>query len=199
MDKIEIAKNKLSNFIKAMNSWEKACNRIEEEDIDETEQFRLQKQMLTEIFSEYCTERKRQNGRPNTISYGEEGSFEYDPKEERIITASESENKVLITTKRERPMQEEFIYTLLRKGGNWLLDSKKRYSKWKKSGRSYHCKLPLFRSFSSKLHLAKSTIFLEWQSATTRADGDGRIGRMRNYLALRTRHVRACRQAGCQR
>lgn len=132
MDKIEIAKNKLSNFIKAMNSWERECNRIEEEDIDETEQFRLQKQMLTEIFSEYCTERKRQNGRPNTISYGEEGSFEYDPKEERIITASESENKVLITTKRERPMQEEFIYTLLRKGGGWLLDSKKRYSKWKK-------------------------------------------------------------------
>ena len=29
-------------------------------------------------------------------------------------------------------MQEEFIYTLLRKGENWLLDSKKRYSKWKK-------------------------------------------------------------------
>ena len=46
-----------------MNSWEKECNKIEEKDIDETEQFRLQKQMLTDIFSEYCTERKRQNGR----------------------------------------------------------------------------------------------------------------------------------------
>ena len=75
MDKIEIAKNRLFDFIKAMNSWEKECNKIEEKDIDETEQFRLQKQMLTDIFSEYCTERKRQNGRPNTISYGEEGSF----------------------------------------------------------------------------------------------------------------------------
>ena len=131
MDKIEIDKNRLFDFIKAMNSWEKECNKIEEEDIDETEQFRLQKQMLTDIFSEYCTERKRQNGRPNTISYGEEGSFEYDPEEERIITTNECENKVLITTKRERPMQEEFIYTLLWKEGKWLLDSKKRYSRWK--------------------------------------------------------------------
>ena len=131
MDKIEIAKNRLFDFIKAMNSWEKECNKIEQKDIDETEQFRLQKQMLTDIFSEYCTERKRQNGRPNTISYGEEGSFEYDPEEERIITTNECENKVLITTKRERPMQEEFIYTLLWKGGKWLLDSKKRYSRWK--------------------------------------------------------------------
>ena len=118
MDKIEIAKNRLFDFIKAMNSWEKECNKIEEKDIDETEQFRLQKQMLTDIFSEYCTERKRQNGRPNTISYGEEGSFEYDPEEERIITTNECENKVLITT-------------LLWKGGKWLLDSKKRYSRWK--------------------------------------------------------------------
>ena len=30
MDKIEIAKNRLFDFIKAMNSWEKECNKIEE-------------------------------------------------------------------------------------------------------------------------------------------------------------------------
>ena len=30
-------------------------------------------------------------------------------------------------------------------------------------------------------------------------DGDGRIGRERSHLALRARHVRACRQACCQR
>ncbi len=38
------------------------------------------------------------------------------------------------------------------------------------------------------------------QRATARMDGDGRIGRKRDGdLALRTRHVRACRQACCQR
>ena len=78
-------------------------------------------------FQNIAQKRKRQNGRPNTISYGEEGSFEYDPEEERIITTNECENKVLITTKRERPMQEEFIYTFAMEGRKWLLDSKKRY------------------------------------------------------------------------
>ena len=35
------------------------------------------------------------------------------------------------------------------------------------------------------------------QHTTTRMDGRG--GRKRSDLALRARHVRACRQAGCQR
>lgn len=132
MDSTEIAKNRLSDFIKEMNAWEIECGRIEDENIDEAEQFELQKNMLEDIFARYCTDKKRINGRPNTISYGEEGSFDYDPKEEKIIDTNEEKDKILITTQREVPMKEQFVYTLIRNGGVWLLDSKKRYSTWKK-------------------------------------------------------------------
>ncbi len=42
-------------------------------------------------------------------------------------------------------------------------------------------------------------ISLGQRASAAGMEGDGRIGRKRNYLALRTRHVRACRQARCQR
>ena len=35
--------------------------------------------------------------------------------------------------------------------------------------------------------------------ATARMDGDSRIGRERSHMNPRARHVRACRQARCQR
>ena len=50
-----------------MNAWEIECGRIEDENIDEAEQFELQKKMLEDIFARYCKDKKRINGRPNTI------------------------------------------------------------------------------------------------------------------------------------
>ena len=61
------------------------------------------------------------------ISYGSD----YDPEEEKIIQVSEGKDKIEITTQREKPMKEVFIYTLMRKGEEWFLDTKKRYSTWK--------------------------------------------------------------------
>lgn len=127
MDNIEKAKNRLIHFIKEMSAWEIACEKIDEQDIEEIEKLRQQKELLTDIFRKHCTAKKRVYGRPNTISYGSD----YDPEEEKITQVSEGKDKIEITTQREKPMKEVFIYTLVRKGEEWFLDTKKRYSTWK--------------------------------------------------------------------
>lgn len=123
MDNIEKAKNRLIHFIKEMSAWEIACEEIDEQDIEEIEKLRQQKELLTDIFRKHCTAKKRVYGRPNTISYGSD----YDPEEEKITQVSEGKDKIEITTQREKPMKEVFIYTLVRKGDEWFLVSKRSY------------------------------------------------------------------------
>lgn len=86
------------------------------------------KQLVTEIFAQFVTPKERKQSRPNTISYGDEGSYEYDPEEEVIVSAREEKvNKVIVATYREDPMEEQFEYALMQKDGKWLIDTKKCY------------------------------------------------------------------------
>ena len=88
--------------------------------------------MVSKIFLNYCTPRERKYGKPNTISYGVKGSYEYDVDEEKITDiVDEGKNRIVVHTYREEPMQEKMQYIFLLKKGKWLLDSKKRYSSWK--------------------------------------------------------------------
>lgn len=121
----------VTHFISEMNEWEKFCNLVAtNKSLSYDEQFSLQKEELLRIFNLYCVKKEKRNGKPNTISYGIEGSYEYDPNEEIITTIERSktrEGKFLVYTLREKPLNEKFLYTLSFLGGRWLIESKKQY------------------------------------------------------------------------
>lgn len=88
-----------------------------------------QKELVSKIFLTYCTSRERKYGRPTTISYGNEGSYEYDVNEEKITDiVEEGKNRIAVHTYREVPLRQKKQYIFLYSKGKWLLDSKKRYS-----------------------------------------------------------------------
>lgn len=134
-----LASDLIRTFIKRMNKWEIMCNEIASDNtLSFEEQFQKQKVLLLDIFNACCTNRERKNGKPNTISYGEEGSFEYDPKEEIVIKVMRDKNthkKMHVFTFREDPLDEKFEYTLIEDNGRFLIDSKKLYDehndRWK--------------------------------------------------------------------
>ena len=122
-------------FIQSMNEWEKFCNLIaQDKTLTFEEQFLKQKSLVIEIFQEYCTDKDRKFGRPTTVSYGNEGSYEYDPETEKIlkIEDNDSKNKTIIITESAGVLPSKYQYIVVKKKGKWLLDSKKRYSSWKK-------------------------------------------------------------------
>ena len=45
----------------------------------------MMKQKATFIFTKYCTNKERKMSRPNALSWGSEGSYIYDPNEEKVI------------------------------------------------------------------------------------------------------------------
>lgn len=125
------ASSTVFHFISEMNEWEKFCNLVaQDKSLSYDEQCSLQKGRLLQIFDLYCKKSKRKNGRPNTISYGFEGTYEYDPHEEVIVTVEGSkarEGKFWVYTLRKKPLNEKFLYTVSFSGGQWLIESKKRY------------------------------------------------------------------------
>ena len=129
----EAIENLLLQFMQNMHEWEVTCNDIEKQsELSFEEQFNKQKELVSKIFLTYCTPRERKYGKPNTISYGVKGSYEYDVDEEKITDiVDEGKNRIVVHTYREEPMQEKMQYIFLLKKGTWLLDSKKRYSSWK--------------------------------------------------------------------
>ena len=133
-DEIEIKKIIL-NFLTEMNEWEKQCNIIaNNSDLTFEEKFLKKKEILKKIFNEVCTKKDRKNGKPNTIAYGDEEHFHYDLSKESITEIVEDEKnsrKILVHTFRDDPMDEKFIYVVVKKKDKWLLDSKKRFSAWK--------------------------------------------------------------------
>lgn len=125
------ASSTVFHFISEMNEWERFCNLVaQDKSLSYDEQYTLQKERLLHIFNLYCKKSKRKSGRSNTISYGFEGTYEYDPHEEVIVTVEGSkprEGKFLVYTLRERPLNERFLYTVSLSEGHWLIESKKRY------------------------------------------------------------------------
>jgi hypothetical protein len=124
----------LTSFIKSDNKWEDYCNLIDKDTSLSREQiFNRQKEKLVEIFEKHCTAKERVLGRPTSFSYSirkPEDTF----ADEKIVTIEEgsSKNKAIVFTEKSDSLQSKYQYSLQKKGDVWLLDSKKRYSSWKK-------------------------------------------------------------------
>ena len=82
------------------------------------------KQKATFIFTKYCTNKERKMSRPNALSWGSEGSYIYDPNEEKVIDIQETrKNKFTVITQNDNKYLQ---YTIIKKENKYLIDSKKR-------------------------------------------------------------------------
>ena len=129
-EKIEIH-NLIETFIQKMCSWEAFCRKVEEDkSLTFDEQFQKRKTECIKIFNEYCTNKERKYGRPTTISYG----YEYNPQSESVVTVEiNSKSKATIYTETaDNGFPSKYQYGVIKKSGKWLLDTKKRYSNFKK-------------------------------------------------------------------
>lgn len=113
------------NFISEMNEWEKYCNELEKNTQLAYEEARLmRKQRVASIISKYCTDKERKMSRPNALSWGVEGSYDYDPNEEKIIDIQENrKNRFFVTTQTDNKYLQ---YVIIKKDNKYLIDSKKR-------------------------------------------------------------------------
>ena len=108
-----------------MNEWEKYCNELDQNtQLAWDEADRMMEQRVASIISKYCTDKERKMSRPNAISWGVEGSYDYDPNKEKIIDIQESrKNRFIVTT---RTGNEYLQYIVVKKNNKYLIDSKKR-------------------------------------------------------------------------
>ena len=112
------------NFISEMNEWEKYCNEFDEDQLELDETEHKIKQMVASIISKYCTDKERKMSRPNALSWGSEGSYIYDPNEEKVIDIQETrKNKFTVITQNDNKYLQ---YTIIKKENKYLIDSKKR-------------------------------------------------------------------------
>ena len=86
------------NFISEMNEWEKFCNNLKKENtqLSWSEKQDMMKQKVASIFIKYCTNKERKMSRPNALSWGSEGSYIYDSKEEKIVDIFGICNRLLL-------------------------------------------------------------------------------------------------------
>ena len=62
--------------------------------------------------------------RPNALSWGLEGSYDYDPNKEKIIDIQESKkNRFFVTTRTDNGYLQ---YVVVKKNNKYLIDNKKR-------------------------------------------------------------------------
>lgn len=130
-DKKEI-RDLVETFILKMSEWESLCWKIDKDTtLTFDEKFQKQKSKVIKIFDVYCTDKERKYGRPTTISYGSE----YDPENEKVITIEEgaSKSKAIVHTETTSELPTKYQYVVVKKKGKWLLDTKKRYSTYKKA------------------------------------------------------------------
>lgn len=123
--------NLIECFIQEMHEWEIFCQKVNEDKIlIFDEKLQQQKSKVSAIFDKYCTKKERKFGRPTTISYG----GEYEPEKEKITAIEEhSKNKAIIyTATTDVGLPSKYQYGVVKKNEKWLLDTKKRYSSWKK-------------------------------------------------------------------
>ena len=101
----EAIENLLLQFMQNMHEWEVTCNDIEKQsELSFEEQFNKQKELVSKIFLTYCTPRERKYGKPNTISYGVKGSYEYDVDEEKITDIVDEGSVLFLTYKPLQPL-----------------------------------------------------------------------------------------------
>lgn len=133
MNKIKIEiENQVYSFFKEMKLWEKLCNEVDNDDsLTFEEQELKQISGAKKIVQQFLTQKERKRGLPNNISYGDDGSYTYNPDEEKIVDIEIDKNTAIVSTEREKPMEEKNKYVLKNKNNKWLIDSKKSYSSWK--------------------------------------------------------------------
>ena len=100
-------------LIIAMNQFEKKAHR--------TSSSEAVSGLLADVYTHFCTNKKR--------PYGRSGSYqvppEYDPREEYLIeTTIVNPRRAEVVTRNEKS-KTEYLYVLQKKGGIWLVDSKK--------------------------------------------------------------------------
>lgn len=133
MEQNELIINNLQSFFKEMNNWEKYCYEINNDNnLSYIDKLEKQKNKLKEIFDLYCVSKDRKMGRLENITYGLEGSYNYNMDEEIIGTVIFQNNKkTVVETNRERPIKKKNQYTFVLKNGKWLIDSKKVFLEFK--------------------------------------------------------------------
>ena len=83
----------------------------------------MMKQKVASIFIKYCTNKERKMSRPNALSWGSEGSYIYDSKEEKIVDIQESrKNRFIVITQNDNKYLQ---YVIVKKDNKYLIDSKK--------------------------------------------------------------------------
>ena len=127
MEDIDTARKIVENFILEMNTWEKESEIIENDEndsLDWRQKDALIKENVAIIINKYCTPKKRLMSNPHSISRGLEGTYTYDPNEEKVVDAKiEKPNRICVFTYKEE--RYYCCYVLLRKANEWLIDSKK--------------------------------------------------------------------------
>lgn len=112
-------------FIRAMNEWELRAwdaSRKARETPDPESFWPEITASLDHVFAEFCTPRKRPQGRASSF----QNPPEYDPKTERILGSETSGAKAHVDTERQAPLDGGLRrYVLHLRSGKWLIDSVK--------------------------------------------------------------------------
>ncbi len=133
---IDVAKDVLYSFFKAMNEWHSWCverneaaKRLSATGHAGDEIWEECRERCREIFSRYCTQKTRAYGRPENISIGSTPDYEADPDQEPITSIdTPSRQRFLIETKQKFIVHHRCQYVLLKQDGQWRIDSKKIWS-----------------------------------------------------------------------
>jgi hypothetical protein len=125
----KIIMEKMADFLKEMYEWELFCNTIDQDtELTFEEKETKQKELIIKIFNKHCTQKDRPNGKPNVISYG----TYIDEHEEKILEIiQEKENRINVYTQGSTGEIGKYLYIFIKIKGEWLIDSKKRYSRLK--------------------------------------------------------------------
>ena len=129
-------KERFVSFYKAMNYWYLYCNNLEEDEtLTDLEITNKQKKEIKAIFDKYCTKKERKNGLPNVISFEVFSSEDDFPKMTITSINIDMEKRIaILEVEIEDALNSKYQYIFKNCRGEWLIDSRKRYSYWKKSG-----------------------------------------------------------------
>lgn len=127
-------KERFVSFYKAMNDWYLYCNSLhKDETLTYLEKTNKQKEEIKVIFDRYCTKRERKNGLPNIISYEVLSSEDDLPKMPvTSVNIDMKERIAILEVEIEDSLSSKYQYIFKNCRGEWLIDSRKRYSYWKK-------------------------------------------------------------------
>ncbi len=115
----------LGCFMVEMNRWERESWQRLRASPSGTAVYEPIGQELDRIFARYCTPKKRPQGRQNSL--GVASPPDYDPASQTITNVvHETSRRASVYTVDTYRFNRELCYVLIKRGGKWLLDSKKQ-------------------------------------------------------------------------